>query len=77
MARRPEPDKPLTRMELVELQKQFRAMTESALESFYHAAYRRCQFVNRVPTARSVQELVAIWKYMRDWKRRIAWRSPV
>lgn len=69
MGRRPEPDVPMTRDELTE-QKQFRTMSESAVQSFYHAAYRRCQFVNRVPTARSIQELVAVWKYMRSWKRR-------
>ncbi len=70
MGRRPEPDVPMTRDELTDLQKQFRTMSESAVQSFYHAAYRRCQFVNRVPTARSIQELVAVWKYMRSWKRR-------
>ena len=70
MARRPESDQPLSRIELAELQKQFHTMSESAIQSFYHAAYRRCQFVNRVPTARSIQELVAVWKYMRSWKRR-------
>jgi hypothetical protein len=70
MTRRPEPDLPLTRDDLAELQKQFRTMSESAIQSFYHAAYRRCQFVNRVPTARSIQELVAVWKYMRSTKRR-------
>jgi len=70
MARRPDPDIPMTRDELVDLHKQFRTMSESAIQSFYHAAYRRCQFVNRVPTARSIQELVTVWKYMRSWKRR-------
>ena len=60
----------LTREELAALQAQFKTMSESAIQSFYHAAHRRCQFVNRVPTARSIQELVAVWKYMRSWKRR-------
>jgi len=70
MARLPEPDIPLTHEELAALQAQFRTMSESAIQSFYHAAHRRCQFVNRVPTARSIQELVAAWKHMRSWKRR-------
>jgi len=70
MGRRPESDIPLTRDELTELQKQFGTMTESALQTFYHAAHRRCQFVYKPPTARSIQELVAIWKYLRHWKRR-------
>jgi hypothetical protein len=70
MARRPDPDKPLTRDQLAELHKQFRTMSEGAIQNFYHTAYRRCQFVNRVPTAQSIQELVAVWKYMRSWKRR-------
>jgi hypothetical protein len=71
MARRPEPDIPLTRQELLDLQKQFGNMSESALQTFYHEAHRRCQFVVYKPaTARSIQELVAIWKYLRQWKRR-------
>ena len=69
MARRPTPDLPYNKDELAALQKQFRTMSESALESFYHQAYRRCQYVYQPPTARSVQELVAIWKYLRRWKR--------
>ena len=70
MGRRPEPDVPMTRDELAALQAQFKTMSESAIQSFYYAACSRCQFVNRVPTARSIQELVALWKYMRSWKRR-------
>ena len=70
MAPRPEPDIPLSREELAALQAQFKTMSESAIQSCYHAAHRRCQFVNRVPTARSIQELVAVWKYMRSWKRK-------
>jgi len=66
---RPEPDVPLTRAELTDLQQQFRSMSESALQSFYHAAHRRCQFVYTTPTARSIQELVAIWKYLRQSQR--------
>jgi hypothetical protein len=69
MARRPELDLPLTREELNALEKQFTTMSESSIESFYHAAHRRCQLVNRVPTARSMQELVAVWKHMRRSKR--------
>jgi len=69
MARRPEPDIPLTRQELADLQKKFGAMSESALQSFYHQAHRRCQFVYQPPTASSIQELVAIWKYLRPRKR--------
>ncbi len=45
MGRRPERDIPLTRQELADLQKQFGTMSESALQTFYHEAYRRCQFV--------------------------------
>jgi hypothetical protein len=69
MAPPPEPDIPMTREELAALQVQFRTMSESAIQSFYHAAHRRCQFINRVPTARSIQELVGVWKFMRSWKR--------
>jgi hypothetical protein len=60
----------LTREELAALQAQFRTMSESAIQSVYHAAHRRCQFVNRVPTALSIQELAAVWEHMRSWKRR-------
>jgi hypothetical protein len=29
----------------------------------YHTAQPRCQFVNRPPIARSIQELVTVWSY--------------
>jgi hypothetical protein len=41
----------------------------SAALQAYHTAYARCRMVNdRVPSARSIQELVQVWKQL--WKRR-------
>jgi hypothetical protein len=35
----------------------------------YHTAYARCRMVNdRVPSARSIQELVQVWRQL--WKSR-------
>ena len=41
----------------------------NAARHAYHTAYARCRMVNdRVPSARSIQELVQVWKQL--WKRR-------
>lgn len=41
----------------------------SALRQAYHTAHSRCHMVNdHVPSARSVQELVQVWKEL--WTRR-------
>lgn len=40
-----------------------------AARQAYHTAYARCRMVNdRVPSARSIQELVQVWKQL--WSRR-------
>ena len=45
-----------------------RLSRDAALQA-YHTAYARCRMVNdRVPSARSIQELVQVWKQL--WKRR-------
>ena len=44
-------------------------LDRSAALHAYHTAYARCRMVNdRVPSARSIQELVQVWKQL--WKRR-------
>jgi hypothetical protein len=41
----------------------------TAARQAYHTAYARCRMVNdRVPSARSIQELVQVWKQL--WTRR-------
>jgi hypothetical protein len=41
----------------------------TAVRQAYHTAYARCRMVNdRVPSARSIQELVQVWKQL--WMRR-------
>ena len=41
-----------------------------AVRHAYHTAYARCRMVNdRVPSARSMQELVQAWKQLWMWRR--------
>jgi hypothetical protein len=56
------------REELVELQRKLSTMSVTAIQDFYRTAYYHCRLENdRVPTARSIQELVQAWKAMRSW----------
>jgi len=57
-----------------ELQQMREGLSHLSLEAVRHAyqtAYARCCMVNdRVPAARSIQELVQAWKQLRQWKKR-------
>ncbi|HEY8669255.1 MAG TPA: hypothetical protein VIL63_00305 [Terriglobales bacterium] len=71
MARRPDRPQPevLSRDDLKELGRQLAHLSDDAVRNFYHAAYTRCRMVNdRVPSPRSVQELIQAWKVL--WTRR-------
>jgi hypothetical protein len=55
--------------ELKQLRGSLSRISLNAARHAYHTAYARCRMVNdRVPSARSIQELVQVWKQL--WKRR-------
>ena len=55
--------------DLKQLRSSLSTLSRSAALQAYHTAYARCRMVNdRVPSARSIQELVQVWKQL--WKRR-------
>jgi hypothetical protein len=71
MARRPDIRKPevMSPDEINQLHTSLSRISLSAARQAYHTAYARCRMVNdRVPSARSIQELVQVWKQL--WKRR-------
>lgn len=71
MARRPDVRNPevMTLAEISQLRSSLSRASLSALRQAYHTAHSRCRMVNdRVPSARSIQELVQVWKQL--WKRR-------
>jgi hypothetical protein len=70
MARRPEVIKRtdvLTRGGLIDFQAKLAKMNESTLRTYYRAVHSECRLEreNDIPTARSVQELVQVWKQLR------------
>jgi hypothetical protein len=55
--------------DLKQLRTSLSRISLNAARHAYHTAYARCRMVNdRVPSARSIQELVQVWKQL--WKRR-------
>jgi hypothetical protein len=71
MARRPDirSDEIMSPDDLNQLRTSLSRLSRSAALQAYHTAYARCRMVNdRVPSARSIQELVQVWKQL--WKRR-------
>lgn len=55
--------------DLKQLRSSLSRLSRAAALQAYHTAYARCRMVNdRVPSARSIQELVQVWKQL--WKRR-------
>jgi hypothetical protein len=71
MARRPNFRNPevMSSDEIKQLRTSLSRISLSAARHAYHTAYSRCRMVNdRVPSARSIQELVQVWKQL--WKRR-------
>ncbi|HTJ87701.1 MAG TPA: hypothetical protein VL349_10605 [Terriglobales bacterium] len=51
------------------LRRNLSRLSITAARQAYHTAYARCRMVNdRVPSARSIQELVQVWKQL--WMRR-------
>jgi hypothetical protein len=71
MARRPDirNSEVMNPDEINQLRTSLSRISLSAARHAYHTAYARCRMVNdRVPSARSIQELVQVWKQL--WKRR-------
>jgi hypothetical protein len=71
MARRPDirNSEVMSPDEINQLRTSLSRISLSAARHAYHTAYARCRMVNdRVPSARSIQELVQVWKQL--WKRR-------
>jgi hypothetical protein len=69
MARRPEVQQQmLSRDDLAVLKRRLDQMSVTGVQDFYRTAYLACRVDgDRVPSARSVQELVQAWKQMRKW----------
>ena len=71
MARRPQArnDEIMTRNDLKELQNGLSRLSLDAVRHAYQTAYARCRMVNElVPSARSMQELVQVWKQLWKWR---------
>jgi hypothetical protein len=76
MARRPDVRSPgsdtdeiMRDDDLKQLRSSLSRLSLTAVRQAYHTAYARCRMVNdRVPSARSIQEFVQVWKQL--WMRR-------
>ena len=72
MARRPDRrnDEIMIGDDLKELRNGLSRLSVDAVRHAYQTAYARCRMVNdRVPSARSIQELVQVWKQLWRWRR--------
>jgi hypothetical protein len=71
MARRrnqPE-DEIMTPRDVEDLRSSLSRLSIDAVRHAYNTAYARCRMVNdRVPSARSMQELVQVWKQLWKWR---------
>ena len=70
MARRPQArnDEIMTRNDLKEQQNGLARLSLDAVRHAYQTAYARCRMINdRVPSARSMQELIQVWKQLWKW----------
>lgn len=59
-------DRPLTEAELQELRDNLSKLSGPSVIDFYRSAHRDCA-VERKPTAKAIQSLVAAWKILRRW----------
>ena len=77
MARRPvlqrtalNKEEVLTTDDLKQMREGLSRLSLEAVRHAYQTAYSRCRMVNdRVPSARSMQELVQAWKQLWQWRR--------
>lgn len=71
MARRREirEEEILSAQELKEMRQGLSRLSIDAVQHAYNTAYARCRMVNdRVPSPRSIQELVQVWKQLWKWR---------
>lgn len=71
MARRHNPpdDEIMTPRDVEDLRSSLSRLSIDAVRHAYNTAYARCRMVNdRVPSARSMQELVQVWKQLWKWR---------
>jgi hypothetical protein len=71
MARRPDfrEDEIMSREDLKEIRERLAHLNMDAVRHAYQTAYARCRMLNdRVPSARSIQELVQAWKQLWKWR---------
>jgi hypothetical protein len=59
-------DHPLTEAELRELRDSLSKLSGPSVVDFYRSAHRDCA-VERKPSAKAIQSLVAAWKILRRW----------
>lgn len=74
MARKPDlrnrKDDVLSPADLQQMRERLSRLSIEAVRHAYQTAYARCRMVNdRVPSARSMQELVQAWKQLWIWRR--------
>jgi hypothetical protein len=72
MARRPDrrsDEEIMSGDDLKEMRHGLSRLSVDAVRHAYQTAYARCRMVNdRVPSARSIQELVQVWKQLWKWR---------
>jgi hypothetical protein len=62
-------DEVLSEDDLKQMRESLSRLSLEAVRHAYQTAYARCRMVNdRVPTARSMQELVQAWKMLWGWR---------
>jgi hypothetical protein len=66
MPDRRNPDAPLTDAELKELRNNLAKLSPPSVVDFYRTAHRDCS-IERKPSAKAIQSLVAAWKVLRRW----------
>jgi hypothetical protein len=73
VAYRPDPsefDRPLTQVELRELQRRLALLSPSHVLEAYRRAHQQCAMTgDALPRAAALQELVTAWKLLRKWRR--------
>jgi hypothetical protein len=71
MAYRPGRDKQeiLSKDELKQIQHKLALLNQPAVEEGYEKAWQDCRLIyHRLPSARSMQILVTVWKQLRRWR---------
>lgn len=63
-------DDVLSPADLARMREGLSSLSTEAVRHAYQTAYARCRMVNdRIPSARSMQELVQAWKQLWIWRR--------